>query len=76
MVAAFKDGLARMQQIGGAEMNDRTMIDALKPTLDALCPHGIRKPPPDHRPQAMPPFDRVCRGRDKGGGYSRKHPSG
>lgn len=36
MVAAFKEGLKRMQQIGGAEMGDRTMIDALKPALDAL----------------------------------------
>lgn len=36
MVAALKEGLARMQQIGGAELGDRTMVDALKPALDAL----------------------------------------
>ncbi|SDW14749.1 dihydroxyacetone kinase subunit DhaK [Roseicitreum antarcticum] len=36
MVAALKEGLARMQHIGGAEPGDRTMVDALKPALDAL----------------------------------------
>ena len=32
---ALKAGLARMQEIGGAELGDRTMIDALSPALDA-----------------------------------------
>lgn len=36
MVAALKEGLKRMQQIGGADLGDRTMIDALAPALDAL----------------------------------------
>ena len=36
MREAFKAGLARMQEIGGAELGDRTMIDALAPALDAL----------------------------------------
>lgn len=36
MVAALKEGLRRMQQIGGAQLGDRTMVDALKPALDAL----------------------------------------
>ena len=36
MVEALKEGLKRMQQIGGADVGDRTMIDALKPALDAL----------------------------------------
>ncbi|MDQ0422816.1 dihydroxyacetone kinase [Peteryoungia aggregata LMG 23059] len=35
---ALKAGLARMQEIGGANVGDRTMIDALSPALDAL--HG------------------------------------
>ena len=35
-VAALKEGLNRMQQIGGAKLGDRTMVDALKPALDAL----------------------------------------
>ena len=33
---ALKAGLARMQEIGGARMGDRTMVDALSPALDAL----------------------------------------
>lgn len=33
---AFKAGLARMQEIGGAQIGDRTMVDALAPALDAL----------------------------------------
>jgi dihydroxyacetone kinase len=41
MVAALKEGLARMQRIGGAEPGDRTMIDALKPALDALGSEGL-----------------------------------
>jgi dihydroxyacetone kinase len=36
MVAALKEGLGRMQKIGGAQLGDRTMVDALKPALDAL----------------------------------------
>lgn len=33
---AFKAGLTRMQEIGGAQPGDRTMVDALAPALDAL----------------------------------------
>lgn len=33
---ALKAGLERMQQIGGAMLGDRTMIDALQPALEAL----------------------------------------
>ena len=29
-------GLARMQQVGGAQLGDRTMVDALSPAIDAL----------------------------------------
>ena len=36
MVGALKEGLRRMQEIGGAQLGDRTMIDALKPALDEL----------------------------------------
>lgn len=36
LVAALKEGLSRMQAIGGAELGDRTMVDALKPALDGL----------------------------------------
>jgi dihydroxyacetone kinase len=36
MIAALKEGLNRMQQIGGAQLGDRSMVDALKPALDAL----------------------------------------
>jgi len=36
MRQALIAGLDRMQQIGGAKPGDRTMIDALKPALDAL----------------------------------------
>ncbi len=35
-VDALKAGLARIQQVGGAQPGDRTMIDALNPALDAL----------------------------------------
>ncbi len=35
-VTALKAGLARIQQVGGASLGDRTMIDALSPALDAL----------------------------------------
>ena len=33
---ALKAGLDRMQQIGGAQAGDRTMVDALAPALEAL----------------------------------------
>lgn len=33
---ALKAGLRRMQEIGGARVGDRTMVDALAPALDAL----------------------------------------
>ncbi|RFB79412.1 dihydroxyacetone kinase subunit DhaK [Methylovirgula sp. 4M-Z18] len=36
MREAFRAGLARMQEIGGAGIGDRTMVDALAPALDAL----------------------------------------
>lgn len=36
MTEALKAGLARMQQIGGAKLGDRTMVDALLPALDEL----------------------------------------
>lgn len=37
---ALRAGLERMQQIGGAKLGDRTMVDALQPALDALD-HGL-----------------------------------
>jgi len=40
-VEALKTGLARVQEVGGARLGDRTMIDALAPALDAL-PNGIK----------------------------------
>ncbi|MEM7208275.1 MAG: dihydroxyacetone kinase subunit DhaK [Pseudomonadota bacterium] len=36
MREAFKAGLKRMQEIGGAELGHRTMVDALSPALDEL----------------------------------------
>ncbi|GAA0419676.1 dihydroxyacetone kinase subunit DhaK [Cocleimonas flava] len=36
VIDAFKSGLNRMQAIGGANLGDRTMVDALSPALDAL----------------------------------------
>jgi len=33
---AMRAGLERMQEIGGAKLGDRTMIDALQPALEAL----------------------------------------
>lgn len=39
-ISSLKAGLARIQQVGGAQLGDRTMIDALKPALDAL-PQGL-----------------------------------
>ncbi len=38
---SLRAGLERMQQIGGAKLGDRTMIDALQPALDALD-HGLQ----------------------------------
>jgi ATP-dependent dihydroxyacetone kinase len=35
-VTALKAGLMRIQQVGGASIGDRTMIDALSPALDGL----------------------------------------
>jgi len=34
--AALQQGLIRMQQVGGAQLGDRTMVDALSPALAAL----------------------------------------
>jgi len=39
-VGALAAGLERIQQVGGAKLGDRTMIDALAPALAAL-PHGL-----------------------------------
>ncbi|OED37255.1 dihydroxyacetone kinase [Chromatiales bacterium (ex Bugula neritina AB1)] len=39
---ALAEGLARVSQVGGAVVGDRTMIDALQPALEAL-PDGIDK---------------------------------
>ncbi|SFN30617.1 dihydroxyacetone kinase [Nitrosospira briensis] len=36
MCEALQAGLRRMQEIGGARLGDRTMVDALAPALDAL----------------------------------------
>lgn len=36
MTGSLKAGLARLQEIGGAEPGDRTMVDALHPALEAL----------------------------------------
>lgn len=36
MQDVLKAGLTRMQEIGGAQLGDRTMVDALHPALDAL----------------------------------------
>ena len=36
MTESLKAGLARMQEIGGAKLGDRTMIDALLPALEEL----------------------------------------
>jgi dihydroxyacetone kinase len=38
---ALKAGLARMQEIGGAQSGDRTMVDALQPALAALGSEGL-----------------------------------
>jgi len=39
-IEALKAGLARVQEVGGAHLGDRTMIDALAPALDSL-PDGF-----------------------------------
>ncbi|MEL6168727.1 MAG: dihydroxyacetone kinase subunit DhaK [Pseudomonadota bacterium] len=39
-VGALKAGLDRIQEVGGARLGDRTMIDALMPALEGL-PHGL-----------------------------------
>ena len=39
---SLKIGLERVQEVGGAKLGDRTMIDALEPALDAL-PGGLRR---------------------------------
>ncbi len=39
-VGALSAGLERIQEVGGASPGDRTMIDALKPALEAL-PDGV-----------------------------------
>ena len=38
---ALKAGLVRMQEVGGASLGDRTMVDALQPALAALGTGGI-----------------------------------
>lgn len=40
LTGALSAGLARLQEVGGADQGDRTMVDALLPALDAL-PHGL-----------------------------------
>ncbi len=35
-LAALKAGLDRVQEVGGAQMGDRTMVDALRPALEVL----------------------------------------
>jgi ATP-dependent dihydroxyacetone kinase len=47
-VTALKAGLMRVQQVGGASLGDRTMIDALAPALDALS-HGLSAAAPAAR---------------------------
>ncbi len=42
MREALKAGLQRMQEIGGANLGDRTMVDALAPALEALT-HGLQE---------------------------------
>lgn len=37
---ALKSGMKRVQEVGGANVGDRTMIDALSPALDSL-PNGL-----------------------------------
>lgn len=42
MREALQAGLKRMQEVGGANLGDRTMVDALAPALDAL-ENGIQE---------------------------------
>jgi dihydroxyacetone kinase len=35
-IGALKAGLERVQEVGGAQVGDRTLVDALLPALDAL----------------------------------------
>ncbi len=42
-VQALRDGVARMMSYGGAELGDRTMVDALVPALDSLLASGSVK---------------------------------
>lgn len=37
LVGSLKAGMQRIQEVGGASLGDRTMIDALSPALDALA---------------------------------------
>jgi len=39
-IGALNIGLDRIQEVGGAQVGDRTLIDALRPALDAL-PEGL-----------------------------------
>ena len=39
-IGALNVGLNRVQEVGGAQVGDRTLIDALRPALDAL-PEGL-----------------------------------
>jgi ATP-dependent dihydroxyacetone kinase len=39
-IGALNVGLDRVQEVGGAQVGDRTLIDALRPALDAL-PEGL-----------------------------------
>lgn len=41
MIESLKTGLCRVQEVGGAKVGDRTMIDALAPALEAL-PEGFK----------------------------------
>lgn len=41
LASSLKAGLARIQAVGGANLGDRTMIDALAPALQAL-PEGLQ----------------------------------
>jgi len=37
LAGSLKAGMQRIQEVGGASLGDRTMIDALSPALDALA---------------------------------------
>lgn len=43
LVKALQQGLVRMQDVGGARPGDRTMVDALKPALEALDAAGLQE---------------------------------